>query len=115
LFGFIAAGGSAGAIAGPLLTALLVGRLGPTRLLLLAALLLEGACWCARGLSRWSARGAAAPDPLQSVAPSPPDTGVGGSAWAAFRLVVASPYLRGIAFYVLLLSSSSTLGYMLQA
>src|SRR3954468_17503623 len=41
LFGFIAAGGSAGALAGPALTVLLAGTLGPVNLLVVAALLLE--------------------------------------------------------------------------
>src|SRR5882757_4219756 len=43
LFGFIAAGGSAGALAGPALTIGLAKALGPTNLLVVAALLLEGA------------------------------------------------------------------------
>src|ERR671918_2590984 len=48
LFGFIAAGGSAGALLGPALTVWLVGVLGPVNLLLVAALLLEAAVLCAR-------------------------------------------------------------------
>ena len=40
-FGFIAAGGSAGALVGPLLTASLVTYLGPVNLLLISVLLLE--------------------------------------------------------------------------
>src|SRR3954452_20458963 len=47
LFGFIAAGGSAGALAGPALTVLLAGTLGPVNLLVVAALLLELALFCA--------------------------------------------------------------------
>src|SRR5207302_8492362 len=54
LFGFIAAGGSAGALAGPLLTASLVKPLGPTHLLLVSALLLEGSVQCVRALHRWA-------------------------------------------------------------
>ena len=50
LFGFIAAGGSAGALAGPALTIGLAGTLGPVNLLIVAALLLEGAVFCATRL-----------------------------------------------------------------
>ena len=46
LFGFIAAGGSAGAIAGPVVTASLVGLLGPVTLLLISADLLEFSAQC---------------------------------------------------------------------
>src|SRR5204863_1689638 len=43
LFGFIAAGGSAGALVGPAITIGLVHALGPINLLIVAGLLLEGA------------------------------------------------------------------------
>ena len=43
LFGFIAAGGSAGALLGPALTVWLAVPLGPVNLLIVAALLLEAA------------------------------------------------------------------------
>src|SRR5947199_8384184 len=46
LFGFIAAGGSAGALAGPLFTTWLVKPLGPANLLLVSALLLEASAQC---------------------------------------------------------------------
>src|SRR5512134_580700 len=52
LFGFIAAGGSAGALAGPALTVWLAVPLGHVNLLLVAALLLEAAVLCARRLER---------------------------------------------------------------
>src|SRR5712675_2271761 len=47
LFGFIAAGGSAGALVGPAITVGLAVPLGPVNLLIVAALLLEGAVLCA--------------------------------------------------------------------
>src|SRR5205823_3180593 len=47
LFGFIAAGGSAGALLGPLLTVVLVKTIGPMNLLIVAAVLLEMAVLCA--------------------------------------------------------------------
>src|SRR5512132_1536341 len=48
LFGFIAAGGTAGALLGPAVTVVLSVPLGPANLLIVAALLLEGAVLCAR-------------------------------------------------------------------
>src|SRR5687768_9215910 len=50
LFGFIAAGGSAGALLGPALTVWLAGPLGPANLLSVAAILLEAAVLCAHRL-----------------------------------------------------------------
>ena len=52
LFGFIAAGGSAGALAGPALTVWLAVPLGPANLLIVAALFLEGAVLCVRRLEQ---------------------------------------------------------------
>lgn len=53
LFAFIAAGGTTGALAGPLLTTTLVGILGPTNLLLFSAALLGCAVLCIQRLSSW--------------------------------------------------------------
>src|SRR5689334_5111800 len=50
LFAYIAAGGSAGALAGPAVTVLLVERLGTANLLLIAAGFLEIAVLCVRKL-----------------------------------------------------------------
>ena len=107
LFGVIAAGGSAGAIAGPLMTT------GVTYLFPIPALMLVSAVWltvcglCIYRLDRWAAvhtaRGKAEGDrPL------------GGSMWAGIRTVVASPYLLGICAYLFLLTMSATVLYMEQ-
>src|SRR3954471_17617538 len=50
LFGFIAAGGSAGALLGPSITVVLAVPLGPVNLLIVAAVLLELAVLCAHKL-----------------------------------------------------------------
>ena len=63
LFGVIAAGGSAGALAGPAVTAYLAGRVGPVNLLPIAAVVLAGALVCIVRLRRWAS-------PL--TLPSPP-------------------------------------------
>ena len=54
LFGVIAAGGSAGALAGPAVTAYLAGRVGPVNLLPIAAVVLAGALVCIVRLRRWA-------------------------------------------------------------
>ncbi len=61
LFGFIAAGGSAGALVGPSLTAALVGLIGPVSLLPIAAAFLAGALVCVARLGRWAAAPAHGP------------------------------------------------------
>jgi AAA family ATP:ADP antiporter len=112
LFGFIAAGGSAGALAGPALTVWLAGVLGPVNLLLIAAVLLEAAVLCARGLE------AAAPQTRETreVAPSrAAQAPIGGNAFAGFPLLLRSGYLSGIALWVLLLSLAGTFLYFQQA
>src|SRR6185312_14356226 len=64
LFGFIGAGGTAGALLGPILTIGLSAPLGPTNLLIPAAIFLELAVFCVYRLERAAVAhsGAAAPD-----------------------------------------------------
>src|SRR5690606_24845158 len=108
----VAAGGSAGALLGPLLTAVLVPRLGAAALVLLAALLLEGALVCARGLQVSFEAGAGGPAPKKPAGEGQP---LGGGALAAFALIAASPRLRGISIYVVLLTTTATFAYLEQA
>ncbi|ALA58119.1 NTP/NDP exchange transporter [Nitrospira moscoviensis] len=108
LFPVIAAGGSLGAMAGPILTA------GITYVLPISALMLVSAGWlvacaiCILRLDRWSNR--QAHRPIGTSAHS-----LGGGMWAGIRLVVASPYLLGICAYLLLLTMSATVLYLEQA
>ena len=118
LFGFIAAGGSAGALLGPLLTVGLVGALGPINLLIVAALLLELAVLCARGLERATPKQDEAikkEAPAASAIAAKPEVAMGGSWLAGFMLVLRSPYLGGIALWVFLLSLAGTFLYFQQA
>ncbi len=118
LFGFIAAGGSAGALAGPALTVWLAVPLGHVNLLLLAALLLEAAVLCARRLERaapamkrdFPAQAGAAPDSARQEA-----VGLGGGWLAGIAMLLRSPYLAGIALWVALLSLAGTFLYFQQA
>jgi AAA family ATP:ADP antiporter len=113
LFGFIAAGGSAGAIAGPALTALLVTRLGTVNLLLVSGALLALAMLCIGQLSRWASREGTE---AQSTSPAP-DAGqpLGGSVWAGLRLLLRSPYLLAIGGFIWLFTTLSTFLYFEQA
>ena len=109
LFGFIAAGGSAGALAGPAITVWLAVPLGPVNLLIVAAALLEGAVLCARRLEF------AAPQ-AQHATPAVAEPAKLGGGWlAGIAMVLRSPYLAGIALWVALLSLAGTFLYFQQA
>jgi AAA family ATP:ADP antiporter len=110
LFGFIAAGGSAGAIAGPAFTALVAARIGPVNLLPIAALILAGALVCIARL-RGSARAG------HAGATSRPDDerALGGSAIAGITLVLRSPYLLAICLFVAFTTALATFVYFQQA
>ena len=121
LFGFIAAGGSAGALLGPLLTVWLAGAIGPVNLLIVAAVLLEAAVAAAMALERTapqqtepSAKAGQKPSAIAERKP-PAQAPIGGHALSGFVLLVRSPYLAGIALWVLLLSLVGTFLYFMQA
>jgi AAA family ATP:ADP antiporter len=92
LFGPIAAGGGAGAIAGPLLMQFLVPRIGVDAVVGLAMLLLLGTLPCIRHLARW----AEARHGRFVLPPEDPQSRIGGGVLAGLRLVVRSRYLLGI-------------------
>ncbi len=108
LFGFVAAGGSAGALLGSATVAWLAGRLGVATLVLVSAGLLEASARCASALVRWAGAGAA---PGSAPVARPRDAALGGSAWAGFGAVARSPYLLGIAVQMLLFALGSTFLY----
>jgi AAA family ATP:ADP antiporter len=108
LFGFIAAGGSAGALLGPALTVGLAAPLGPVNLLILAALFLELAVLCAHRLESAA--------PAQPATSRQPEADALGGGWlAGFAMLLRSPYLAGIALWVTLLSLAGTFLYFQQA
>jgi AAA family ATP:ADP antiporter len=105
LFGLIAAGGSAGALVGPLVTVSIVDRVGPTNLLIVAAILLELAVLCAQRLEFTRAASTASPDA----------TKIGGSWIAGITMILRSPYLAGLALWLFGLSLAGTFLYLEQA
>ncbi len=118
LFGFIAAGGSAGALLGPALTVGLAAPLGPVNLLIVAALFLEMAVLCAHRLEAAtppaaSALAAAIAEPVPGTRPQ--SAALGGGWLAGISMVLRSPYLAGIALWVSLLSLAGTFLYFQQA
>ena len=75
LFGFIAAGGSAGALVGPTVTVALAEVLGPVNLLIVAAVLLELAVLCAHRLRRLDWISGSAPRPRADARTAPQTPG----------------------------------------
>ena len=105
LYGFIAAGGSAGALAGPAITIGLAGTIGATNLLIVAAVLLEVAVLCAARLETATHEDEKQPE----AAPT------GGGAIDGILMVLRSPYIAGITLWVGLLSIAATFLYFEQA
>ncbi|MDF1529592.1 MAG: MFS transporter [Sedimenticola sp.] len=112
LFGFIAAGGTVGALAGPAITTLLVEPIGPRNLLLISALFLSWAILCIIRLSRWSKT--QSPEPTDATK-NVEEEAIGGSIWDGIRLVIRSPYLLGICLLMLLFTTLATFLYLMQA
>ena len=109
LFALIAVGGTLGAIFGPWLASQLAEPLGTPALLLIAAgflLLGTALAWLLVGMAQ------AIDEPnAQAVASKSGEQRIGGSAWAGLRAVFASPYLMGIAGYVLTMTVMATFVY----
>jgi AAA family ATP:ADP antiporter len=105
LYGFVAAGGSAGALAGPAITIGLAGAIGATNLLVIAALLLEAAVLCAGRLETATHEDEKQPE----AAPT------GGGAIDGILMLLRSPYIAGIALWVAILSVAATFLYFEQA
>lgn len=123
LYGFIAAGGSAGAIAGPTLTALLAPEIGPAKLLPLSACMLLLAVLCIYRLGDWAVRQGRSEltktestrtesAAIESARAGPP---LGGGIFAGITLVLKSPYLLGIGLYIVMYTTLSTFLYFQQA
>jgi AAA family ATP:ADP antiporter len=111
LFGFVAAGGSLGAIAGSAAAGILVGPLGIPGVLALSAALLEIAARCAGALAAWARGRGDGP----AGAARADDRPVGGTALSGVAVVFRSPYLLALAAQMLLFTLGSTFLYFQQA
>ncbi|MGE0158321.1 MAG: NTP/NDP exchange transporter [Gemmatimonadales bacterium] len=109
LFGIIAAGGTAGALAGPVLTDLTVRFIGNGGVLFMGAGLFVVAIVCQRILLHiWKRTG------WSGAAAAAGDRPMGGNPFAGFTLILKSPYLIGIATFVVLAASANTFLYFAQ-
>ena len=108
LFGVIAVGGTAGALVGPLLTDLTVSTIGNPGVLFMGAGFFIIAIYCQRKLLRQASHSA-----MHGTGDAANDQPVGSAnPFAGMMLVLKSPYLLGIALFMLLLSSVTTFLYM---
>jgi ATP:ADP antiporter, AAA family len=98
LYGYIAAGGTCGAVTGPAVTALLATHLPTAHLLGLSAFLLSVSIACVLAVPKAGAAEVQRP--------------TGGSILAAIPLVMKQPDLRGIALLVLCYTTVSTVLYI---
>jgi AAA family ATP:ADP antiporter len=108
LFGIIAAGGTTGALAGPLFTDFAVSRIGNSGILFLGAGLFALAIVCQQALlSVWRSNSPA----VETGHLPAPDQAIGGSMWAGVPLVLKSPYILGVTLFVVLISAANTFLY----
>jgi AAA family ATP:ADP antiporter len=112
LFALVASGASAGGLVGPLLATTLVGVLGHGGLLLLSGTLIAASAATAVWLHAWRDRH---PLPVEQAAATPRQRPLGGNPFAGATAVLRSPYLMGIALFVVLLATVTTFLYFEQA
>ena len=106
LFGFIGAGGTAGALLGPVITISLSVPLGPINLLIAAGVLLEVAVFCVHRVEQVA---------MEQTGERVEQLQIGGSALAGLTELIRSPYLLGVGGWVSLLSFGATIVYFAQA
>jgi AAA family ATP:ADP antiporter len=106
LFAFVAVGGTLGQIGGSFVANRFAETVGAVNLLLVTVVLLEGACWCVHRLGARHAR------PEAATPPPGGETPIGGSVWAGLHHVIKTPYLAGIALFILCYTVSSTFLYV---
>src|SRR5438874_4599426 len=107
LYGFIAVGGSLGAIFGAYITKHYVRDIGPANLLIIAAVMFAIAGF----LVRFFPRGFAEEDKTAATAEAP----IGGSVWSGITHICHSPYLMGLAATIVLYTTTSTWAYFQQS
>lgn len=96
MFGFIAAGGSAGGLFGAVLTMLFADNIDIDGIFAISFLFMLMATICAAVLGRFAAAASQRSDAAEM------DALVGGTSWAAFRLVLGKVPLRWLALFMIL-------------
>ncbi|HEY7639424.1 MAG TPA: MFS transporter [Steroidobacteraceae bacterium] len=113
LFGFIAAGGTLGALLGPGATAMFVKSIGNAGVLYLgAAMYLVAVVLSRMLLAQW--RHIAPEESSGPTQLSERERALGGNPFAGFMLVVRNPYLLGIALFIAGISAINTFLYFEQ-
>ena len=113
LFGYIAAGGTVGALLGPALSIGLSVVLGATNLLVFSAIFLELAVLCTYRLEHEQAEDGRIRNHGHALGGQ--DKAIGGDSFEGVEQLLRSPYLLGIGIWVSLLSFSATFVYLEQA
>ncbi len=111
LFAFIAAGGTAGAICGPIITRSLVETVGLAPLLLISAFTLALSLLLILWLIRWNNEGYDDTQTTHKVN----DKALKGGVIGGITLIYRSPYLMGICVFILLYAVSITFVQIRQA
>jgi len=104
LFGFIAVGGSLGGIVGGFVTSSLAGKLSTALFLLITAAMLEIAAQCVRLF----------PADFRKHG-QPSEQPIGGKFWEGATHIVRSPYLLGLALFLMIYKLTNTWAYFQQA
>jgi AAA family ATP:ADP antiporter len=107
LYGFIAVGGSLGAIAGAYLTKNLVRDIGPANLVAISATLFAIVCVLVRFFPNKFTQG-------NRVEPAREEP-IGGTVWSGVTHILRSPYLFGLAGAIILYTTTSTWAYFQQS
>ena len=121
LFGFISIGGAIGGIAGPIITASLVRRIGAPNLLLISGAMFELAAECVRFFPadfRTVGEGTSFLGTTTSSPAAPrgrEEAPIGGSLWSGITHICRSPYLFGLFAFIMLYSLTSTWAYFQQS
>lgn len=111
LFAFIAAGGTAGAICGPIITTTLVKTVGLAPLLLISASVLASSVISITWLTKWDNQDFIG----DSVKERSKNAALEGGVLDAFKLITKSPYLIGICLFIILYAVSITFVEIQQA
>ena len=115
LFGFIGVGGTLGSISGSLVTASLAQRLGTVNLFLVSIVLLEIAALIVVRFPADTGKPAASTPAVAGTSRRAEGAAIGGSVWAGMTSIIKSPYLIGIAVFLVFYTMGSTFLYFEQA
>jgi AAA family ATP:ADP antiporter len=116
LFAFIAAGGTAGAITGPIITTSLVKFVGLAPLLLTSAVILASSVICITWLTRWENEGYEIEQcDIELGTNINRKEALKGGVFDAFLLIAKSPYLIGICIFIAIYAMSITFVQIQQA